>query len=102
MADSIEKKRKGLSDVAYLGRSEGMLFTFEQPGYFGFWMKDMHFSIDILLLNNLVVVDILQNLSPASYPNTFKGKVPYSQVIELNAGEVSSSGVQIGDTIEVL
>ena len=44
-------KRKGLS--GRVETNDEMLFVFEREDYYGFWMKDMNFPIDIAWLDKI-------------------------------------------------
>lgn len=95
--------KKGLGGIESMPEKSGMLFVFEQKAKRCMWMKDMVFSIDILWIDSQAkVVDIQTDISPATYPESFCGAKPTRYVIELNAGQVQSSGVKVGDTIKVI
>ena len=51
ISDTKAKREQGLSGKEGLAENEGMLFVFEKEGYYGFWMKDMNFPIDIAWLD---------------------------------------------------
>ena len=56
---------KGLSVKNQLKENEGMLFVFEEPARYSFWMKDMKFPIGIMWLDsNGKIVHIEENLEP--------------------------------------
>ena len=77
----------GLSGRKSLGEREGMLFIFEESDAFGFWMKDMNFSIDIVWINDLMqVVGMEENVSPDTFPKIFYPPVPIRYVLELPSG----------------
>ena len=50
VADNDATREQGLSDRDKLDEGKGMLFDFTNTDFRkpGFWMKDMHFSIDII------------------------------------------------------
>jgi len=87
VASTPEQKERGLSGRSGLPAGEGMLFAFDKEQKPAFWMKDMLFSIDIIWMDKSgEIVDISQNLSPSSYPETFTPKKPAAWVLEVNAG----------------
>src|SRR3989304_6446445 len=51
IAQTEAEREQGLSGHKPLADDEGMLFIFDKPGYHGFWMKDMLFSIDIIWIS---------------------------------------------------
>jgi len=89
IADNDIERAKGLSGREFLAQGHGILFIFPQPGVYGFWMKDMNFSIDIVWLDeDLKVVGIEQNVGPETFPQTFYPPVHIKYVVEVNAGEL--------------
>ncbi|HLP44293.1 MAG TPA: DUF192 domain-containing protein [Candidatus Nanoarchaeia archaeon] len=100
LADDPAKRTRGLSGRTSLETGTGMLFIFEKSGTYGFWMKDMNFSIDILWLDETgKIVHIEKSLSPDTYPKTVTPASPAKYVLELPAGFSHSENIQVGDTI---
>lgn len=99
VADTVKRREQGLSGSTVLKKNEGMLFSFYEPNFYGFWMKDMKFPVDIIYISGAVVVDIKENVLPDSYPETFFGKLPYDKVVELNAGESKKNGIAAGQIV---
>lgn len=87
---------KGLSDRTELKPQTGMLFVFDDSAKECIWMKDMHFNIDIIWLDETKkVTKILQNVSPATYPNSFCAEHT-KYVIELNGGDANKLELALG------
>ena len=42
---------QGLSERQSLAEDKGMLFLFEKPDHYAFWMKGMEFPLDIIFIN---------------------------------------------------
>ncbi|MBI5457929.1 DUF192 domain-containing protein [Candidatus Kaiserbacteria bacterium] len=98
VADTEVARERGLSDRPGLAADEGMLFVFPRDGKYGFWMKDMHFSIDIMWLSaDQQVVYMAQNISPDTYPQVFRPNVLARYVLELPAGYAKEYTVTVGD-----
>lgn len=100
--DTAAKQAQGLSGREPLRENEGMLFLFDTPGVYPFWMKDMKFQIDIIWILGNTIVGFEEN---AELPSGFS--IPrYSppsvvdSVLEMNAGSVKRLGIQIGDVIQ--
>jgi len=90
----------GLGKRASLPKNQGMLFVFSRPAVECFWMKDMHFPLDMIWLDaNKTVVHVEQNVSPATYPSTFCPAATSEYVIELNAGSSRSAGIRDGEIL---
>jgi uncharacterized membrane protein (UPF0127 family) len=65
VAFTDEQRTKGLDIKNNLTESQGMLFVFQQPGRYGFWMMGMKFPIDIIWLDGYgTVTHIEHSLAP--------------------------------------
>jgi len=101
------QRQQGLSDRTSLKAGHGMLFIFDPAQPVGFWMKDMHFSIDIIFADDEgSIVKIVSNASPESYsnqqpPQRFFSDVAIRYVLEVPAGYAEAQGVAIGQKIVV-
>lgn len=85
IADTPEKRKLGLSRRPALPADGGLLFVFDQPGNYGFWMKDMNFPIDIIWFNaNKKIIGTTKNLRPKSYPQIFYPPAPIKYALEIN------------------
>ncbi|HEY4516200.1 MAG TPA: DUF192 domain-containing protein [Candidatus Paceibacterota bacterium] len=103
IARTPKARELGLSGRPPLVDGEAMLFVFDKPGPYSFWMKDMFFPIDIIWLDkNMKVVHIKENANPSSYPEKFIPKSPSHFVLETQAGLVSKQGIKIDDIIKVV
>lgn len=101
LARSPQELEQGLSGKNCIGEQQGMLFKFDQSGYYSFWMKDMKFNIDILWIDSTrKVVHIEKDVSPATYPNkNFTNSSPASDVLELKAGRSDELGLKTGSQL---
>jgi len=100
LARTQEEIVRGLSGRPSLPSEKGMLFIFEEPGYYEFWMKDMRFPIDIIWISeDLQVVDIAPDVGPETYPNTFQPNDLAQYVLEVNALYTEVHGIKIGDPV---
>ena len=94
------ERAQGLSGRANLPQQTGLLFIFPYADRYNFWMKDMHFPIDIIWIDaDRRVVGIEQNVEPDSYPQTFSPGVAVPYVLEVNAGFAQTYGVRVGDSL---
>ncbi len=101
IADTPQKQAQGLSFRKSLPENQGMLFVFEKPSFYYFWMKDMNFPLDFIWINSNEVVDITKNVKPEDFqpPNSFTSRVETDKVLEVNAGFVEKFKIKIGDKI---
>ena len=97
IADTDEKRSLGLSYRRMLPPGTGMLFIFDTPGIYGFWMRDMKFALDIVWIDeNWVVVGVARNVPADSYPQSYVPPSQVKYVLEINSGEASSLGIDTG------
>jgi hypothetical protein len=98
VARTEAEKNRGLSGRASLEENEGMLFVFENPGIYPFWMKDMNFPIDIIwIAQDLQVVYIQKDAAPESYPASFDPGVDAKYVLEVVSGFSEKNNLKVGD-----
>ncbi len=100
IASTIPEQEKGLGGRSVLPQNQGMLFQFSTAGERCFWMKDMHFPLDMIWIGAdkrvlLVKSGILSN----TYPNTFCPNVPAEYVIELNSGQAAKASIHTGELL---
>lgn len=101
LAQTPVEHAQGLSGKSGLPEGTGMLFVFPESGIFSFWMKDMKFAIDIIWLDeNLEIVYIKEEATPASYPQTFGPDIPAKYVLEVPAGFSKEYNLKIGDSVK--
>lgn len=98
IADSREERASGLSNRESLDADSGMLFLFDEPGIYPFWMKDTLFPLDIIWINENEIVD-LATLPPEKAGFLMPQHVPTrkaDKVLELKKGQASELGLRIG------
>lgn len=102
IADTEQLREQGLSGRTSLSEGKGMLFLFEAPGRYGFWMKDMRFSLDIIwAAPDGTIVSIDHNLSPNTYPQVFYPAAPAQYVLEVPAGFAAKHAIVPGMALVV-
>ena len=104
VANTKASRELGLSGREKMGDNEGLLFVFDEPGRYGFWMKDMKFALDIIWINqNGVVVDIERKVTPESYneKKTFINKSEAIYVLEINSGLSEKFGLYLGSKVKI-
>jgi len=107
LARTEAEHTKGLGGHAPLGEREGMLFIFDHPALYAFWMKGMTFPLDILWIEGDKVVHLEQNL-PAPPPGAadsqlpvYTPAVPAQYVLEVNAGFARRYGILPGTSATI-
>lgn len=103
IADTSESRANGLSGRENLGADSGMLFVFDAPASYGFWMKGMKFPLDMVWISGDSVVGFSENLPPASglIPKIYFPPEPVDKALELNAGSVKMRGLKVGDKVQL-
>lgn len=101
VADTPAEHMQGLSGRNSLADNGGMFFIFDKPDTYGFWMKDMKFSIDIIWINGDEVVYVTRDLNPNSYPSIFSSPSPADKVLEVKAGTAERLNIVGGDNVSV-
>lgn len=103
VATSQREREIGLSETNSLPQDQGMIFLFEKPDYYSFWMKNMKFPIDILYLSNQEIVTIYKNVQPATNSaenlRIYTPTGPSDKVLEIQAGLSEKYGFKNGDKI---
>lgn len=107
IADTSSKRNKGLGGRSSLGENEGMLFVFEKPDKYPFWMKGLSFPLDFVWIMDLKVVDVLENVVPptSGQPDSslpiYSAKENINKVLEVPAGTIQKLNIKVGDTIKL-
>lgn len=101
VARSDAEKQQGLSGRYCLKTGTAMLFPYDTPGNYCYWMKDMKFPIDMIWLDNeKKVITIEPNVSPDTYPKSFCPAQPAQYVIETEASVAEKQGWRVGTQFE--
>lgn len=104
VADNDATREKGLSGKEALAPDEGMLFVFDHPQAYGFWMKDMRFPIDILWIAQGQLVDITTDAAipvPGQELPVYYPRVPVDHVLEVRAGFAKEHGLRTGMPVSI-
>jgi uncharacterized membrane protein (UPF0127 family) len=97
---------RGLGGYESLPDDRGMLFVFEQPGEYGFWMRGMLIPIDIIWIsaeNQVVHVETAQPEPgvPDDQLTVYRPAVPALYVLEVRAGLAAEKGVRLADEAQI-
>jgi hypothetical protein len=108
IADTPDKRAKGLSGTTSLKEGSGMLFVFDTKGVTPlFWMKDMLIPIDIIWIGSGKIVRIDKNVpipapgTPDDNLKTYSTGAPIDYVLEVNAGFSEKNKINVGDGVEL-
>lgn len=104
IAKSESERQKGLSGRKSLDANQGMIFIFDHPDRYGFWMKDMLFPIDIIYINNDKVVYVVKNAPAGGQTQNltiYRPDDAANYVLEVNAGTSDNLKIQNGTTVKL-
>lgn len=102
VAKSEEDRQIGLSKHERLEEDHGMIFIFNKPSNYSFWMKGMKFPIDILYIreNKIVTIYKDQKLESSGSPTVLTPKEEADKVLEINAGLSDKYKFKEGDKVK--
>ena len=91
-------RQKGLMYRDSMAADHGMIFLFDKPDIYKFWMHNTRIDLDIIWLDpDGKVVTII---TMKAYDENEQGnEKPASFVIELNSGQAARLGLKVGDKI---
>ncbi len=115
IADTEAERNRGLMFRDALAEDAGMLFVFERPGVYAFWMQNCRIALDIFWLDEKFrVVSMAESVPPCrlpgceppcastdcpAYPPAPGTSAKY--VVELSAGFAKRHGVKTGHILPV-
>jgi len=107
IAETPEERMQGLSGKERIKENEGMLFIFDSPYRYGFWMKEMKFPIDIIWISGDRVIGFSEGVPPEPGRSLGELTVYYSpgavdRVLEVNGGVVARYNIREGDKIRII
>lgn len=104
LATSQQEREIGLSETKQLSRNQGMIFLFDKPDYYPFWMKNMKFPIDIIYIDNDTIVTIKNDIQPPKdnreSPKIYIPTAPANKVLEIEAGLSEKYKFKNGDKVK--
>lgn len=99
IADTYEKRARGLMHRHALGENRGMLFNFHVEDRVGMWMKNTLIPLDMLFVSKEGrIVTIATDATPMS-EQVISSDGPAYAVIELNAGAARRIDAAVGDRV---
>ncbi len=100
IADTPDKRARGLMFRESMAEDAGMLFIFERDQVASFWMKNTEIPLDMLFIaRDGRIADMHRNAQPHSL-RSIRSKMPVFAVLEINAGLTARLGIRVGDRVE--
>lgn len=100
VADTVDERYQGLSDLDQIAADQGMLFVHDNPGRHAYVMRGMLFDLDFIFILGDEIVDIAKNVAH-EYPGEIIGATDYDKVLEVNAEWVRYNNVKIGQHVTI-
>jgi hypothetical protein len=104
LATTEAQKMQGLSGKKKMAKNSGMMFVYDDPQAYMFWMKDMMFPLDFVWIKDDTIVDLHENVPvPTSENNIARvaPKEPINKVLEINVGMIKECGIKVGDQVMI-
>lgn len=103
VADTQEKRDKGLMFVGKLPKNEGMLFVFSGKTYGGFWMKNTLIPLSIAFLDLDGKILKILDMVPCKEDEcpTYDPELYYHYAIEVNLGWFEKNQIKVGDFVKL-
>ena len=103
IADTEDKKIKGLMFRKSLKEDAGMWFPFGTDSTYSFWMKNTLIPLDIIFINKeFTIVDIIQAEPCEEEPCESYSTTQYSRyILEVNQGFAARNNIEIGNTVTI-
>ncbi|MGE4169605.1 MAG: DUF192 domain-containing protein [Candidatus Margulisiibacteriota bacterium] len=101
LAQTSAERAQGLMNRKSLAKNKGMLFVFEAPGFYPFWMKDTLISLDMLWIDDQSkIVSIKHGAKPLDETPIFPS-ANARYVLEIQGGLAKQLHLQVGQTVQL-
>ena len=92
------QREQGLMFRKQLGKNDGMLFVFDEPGYHSMWMKNTLIPLSVAFLDSEGRILNILDMEPQTLDaHTAAGPAVYA--IETNKGWFAERGIKPGDKV---
>lgn len=103
VAYSEDERAQGLMFREKLGDDNGMLFWFDRPDNYKFWMKNTLIPLDIIWIDENFKVVHIANAIPCVQENCpiYNPNANARYVLEVNGGFADENGISVGDEVSI-
>ena len=101
VAQTEAQRQQGLMFRKSLGRDDGMLFIFEDPGYYAMWMKNTLIPLSVAFVDANGVILNVADMAPQTL-DSHPAQGPAVYAIETNVGWFAQHHVGAGDKVSGL
>ena len=98
VATTDAERAKGLMYREKMGRNDGMVFVFDEPGYHSMWMRNTLIPLSVAFIDKGGTILNILDMEPKSENlNTAAG--PASYAVETNKGWFAEKKIKAGDKV---
>jgi len=101
VASDDAQRSQGLMFRKSLARDEGMLFVFEDPGYYAMWMKNTLIPLSVAFVDRAGVILNIADMEPQTL-DSHLANGPALYAIETNLGWFQAHDIHAGDKVSGL
>ncbi|VVB74100.1 putative ACR [uncultured archaeon] len=103
VADTQQARTTGLMGMQSIGEKEGMLFVYDRPGKYAFWMKDTIMSLDIIFVSSDMRIISIQRMEPCAQEpcEIYPPPSDIMYAIEVKGGFAERNGLETGQTVAI-
>ena len=101
IADTNKKRKKGLSMRHQLAADAGMLFLFDAPGEFSFWMRNTFIPLDIIFIDSQGRIHKIHHNAVPMQDDRITSDGMVNSVLEINGGLSKKLGISKGDLVRL-
>jgi uncharacterized membrane protein (UPF0127 family) len=105
LADTEERRERGLMERTTLKDSQGMIFVFDHPQQQGFWMKDTLIPLSIGFLDASGKLFQILDMDPASpvelHPKIYLSAKPALYALEVAQGWFVRKKIPLGSQMKI-
>jgi uncharacterized membrane protein (UPF0127 family) len=98
VAVTEDQRNLGLMFRKELGRDDGMLFIFDDPGYYAMWMKNTLIPLSVAFVDGNGVILNIADMEPQTL-DSHGAAGPAVYAIETNVGWFAAHKVKAGDKV---
>jgi uncharacterized membrane protein (UPF0127 family) len=98
VAQSDAEREKGLMHRKSLGRDDGMVFVFDEPGYHAMWMKNTLIPLSVAFVDREGTILSIHDMEPQTL-TTHQSAGPSIYAVETNKGWFAQKKVKVGDKV---
>jgi len=98
IATTDEERAKGLMFREKMGKNDGMLFTFDEPGYHSMWMRNTLIPLSVAFIDKGGTILNILDMEPKT-ENLHTSAGPASYAIETNKGWFAERKIKAGDKV---